>query len=72
MHLNQLKWSAPWEPHHNVQGKVMKPNLVVTKGAMAVIIDLFVVSTGMELAFLHEQKAATYTFPHLLQQFHEN
>ncbi|CAN7989677.1 unnamed protein product [Ixodes pacificus] len=70
MHLNQLKWSVIWEPHYNVHGKVMKTDLVASKGAMAVIIDLLVVGPGMELAFLHEQKAAKYTFPDLLQQVH--
>ncbi|EEC08412.1 hypothetical protein IscW_ISCW019073 [Ixodes scapularis] len=68
MRLNQLKWSVLWEPNYNVQGKVMKPDLVATKGAMAVIIDVQVVNTDMELAFLHEQKAAKYTVPDLVQQ----
>ncbi|KAG0429793.1 hypothetical protein HPB47_023289, partial [Ixodes persulcatus] len=58
MRLNQLKWSVLWEPNYNVQGKVMKPDLVI--------------NTGMELAFLHEQKAAKYTVPDLLQQVQGN
>ncbi|XP_040076113.1 uncharacterized protein LOC120848191 [Ixodes scapularis] len=70
--LNQLKWNVLWEPHYNVQGKVMKPGLVVTRGAMAVIIDVQVVGTDMELAFLHEQKADRYTVPDLLQQVQGN
>ncbi|CAN7982141.1 unnamed protein product, partial [Ixodes pacificus] len=72
MRLNQLKWNVLWEPHYNVQGKVMKPDFVATKGAMAVIIDVQVVCTGMELAFSHEQKAAKYTVPDLLQQVQGN
>ncbi|CAN8017657.1 unnamed protein product, partial [Ixodes persulcatus] len=67
MRINQLTWNVLWETHYNVQLKVMKPDLVATKGAMAVIIDVQVVGTGMELAFLHEQKAAKYTVPDLLQ-----
>ncbi|KAG0435568.1 hypothetical protein HPB47_018412 [Ixodes persulcatus] len=67
MRLYQLKWSVLWEPQYNVQAKVIKPDLVATKGAMAVIIDAQVLGTGMELALLHEQKAAKYTVPDLLQ-----
>ncbi|CAN7950648.1 unnamed protein product [Ixodes pacificus] len=50
----------------------MKPDLVAGFGAMVVIINVQVVGTGMELAFLCEQKAAKYTVPDLLQQFEGN
>ncbi|KAG0421088.1 hypothetical protein HPB47_003015 [Ixodes persulcatus] len=52
----------------NVQRKVMKPDLVATKGAQTIIIDVQVVGTGKKLAFLHQQKAAKYTVPNLLRQ----
>lgn len=45
----------------------MKPDLVATKGTQAIITDVQVVGTGIELAFLQEQKAAKYT-PDLLRQ----
>ncbi|KAG0418274.1 hypothetical protein HPB47_004988 [Ixodes persulcatus] len=68
MRLHQLEWRVLWEPHYSVQGKVMKPDLLATKGAQAIIIDVQVVGTGMELAFLHQQKAAEYTVPDLPRQ----
>ncbi|EEC03716.1 hypothetical protein IscW_ISCW002373 [Ixodes scapularis] len=67
MRLHQLEWSVLWEPHYSVQGDVMKLDLVATKGAQAIITDVQVVGTGIELAFLQEQKAAKYT-PDLLRQ----
>ncbi|KAG0433654.1 hypothetical protein HPB47_019691 [Ixodes persulcatus] len=68
MRLHQLEWIVLWEPHYTLQGRVMKPDLMATKGAQAVIIDIQVVSTGLELAFLHQQKAARYSVPDLLRQ----
>uniref|UniRef100_A0A6B0VGQ0 Putative reverse transcriptase n=1 Tax=Ixodes ricinus TaxID=34613 RepID=A0A6B0VGQ0_IXORI len=68
MRLHQLEWTVLWEPHYTVQGRVMKPDLVATMGAQAVIIDVQVVGTGLELAFLHQQKAAKYSVPDLLRQ----
>ncbi|KAG0428661.1 hypothetical protein HPB47_024385 [Ixodes persulcatus] len=65
MRLHQLKWSVLWEPHDSVQGKVMKPVLVATKEDTAVIIDVQAVGTGIELVFVHQQKAAQYTVPEL-------
>ncbi|KAG0417036.1 hypothetical protein HPB47_005934 [Ixodes persulcatus] len=65
MRLHQLKWSVLWEPHDSVQGKVMKPVLVATKEHTAVIIDVQAVGTGIELVFVHQQKAAKYTVPEL-------
>ncbi|KAG0438454.1 hypothetical protein HPB47_017010 [Ixodes persulcatus] len=66
MCLHQLKWSVLWEPHYSVQGKVMKPDLVATKGDMVVIIDVQVVGIVMRRAVLHEEKAAKYTEPPLV------
>ncbi|EEC16484.1 reverse transcriptase, putative [Ixodes scapularis] len=72
IHLNQLKWNVLWKPHYNVHRKVMKAGLVATRGAMAVIIDVQVVGTDIELAFLHQQKADRYTLPDMLQQVQGN
>ncbi|CAN7998348.1 unnamed protein product, partial [Ixodes hexagonus] len=65
--LGQLGWTVLWEPHFDLPGGVLKPDLVAFKGENTIILDAQVVGTRMALSFHHHQKVAKYSSPGLQQ-----